>query len=173
VLLLTPEDRQEIDNTDLQYRLLGTELGPVPVIRSYKSATAKAQIERNFGAATVLVIFPDWCTQCRKMMPAMTRFRAANAETPIHAYGLIFKQPGEETTPDTQKDLLGMDAMQVSAETAQRFGASDSPLGIVVDHAGMIRFIGVLPGDAFNGGGYIVNVISRVAGRRVNLPVGK
>jgi hypothetical protein len=57
--VLTAEDRQEIDSTNLQYRLLGTELAAIPVIRSYKSAMAKAQIDKNFGAATALVIFPE------------------------------------------------------------------------------------------------------------------
>jgi hypothetical protein len=56
--MLTAEDRQEIDSTNLQYRSLGTELAPIPVIRSYKSATAKARIDTNFGAATALVVFP-------------------------------------------------------------------------------------------------------------------
>lgn len=162
--VLTGEDRQEIDSVELQYHLLGTRLAHIPVIRSYKSATAKEQIGRNFGAATALVIFPDWCVQCKKMMPAMTQFGVANARTPIHAYGLIFEEPGEEEAPDTQKELLGTNVLEVSAETAHSFGTSDYPLGVVVDREGVIRFIGVLPSDAFNGNGYMEKIITRMIG---------
>jgi thiol-disulfide isomerase/thioredoxin len=165
--VLTGEDREEIDSINLQYHLLGSKLVTIPVIRSYKSATSKEHIDTNFGAATALVIFPDWCAQCKKMMPTMTQFGVTNANTPIHAYGLIFKEPGEEVAPDTRKELLGTDVMEVSAETAQSFGASDYPLGIVVDHEGVIRFIGVLPSDAFNGDGYMEKVITRMVGAHV------
>ncbi|MGB7264194.1 MAG: hypothetical protein WBC92_01695 [Terracidiphilus sp.] len=168
--VLTGEDRQEIDSTNLQYHLLGTQLEHIPLVRSFKSAAARAKIEPNFGAATVLVVFPYWCVQCRKMMPTMTQFSAANSETPIHAYGLIFKEQGEEAPPDMQKELLGTDVMEISEETAHSFGTSDYPLGILVDHAGVIRFIGVLPDDAFNGGGYMEKLITRMAGAQVKTP---
>jgi hypothetical protein len=171
--VLTGEDRQEIDSAKLQYRLLGTELEHIPVIRSYKSATAKAQIDANFGAATALVVFPNWCVQCRKMMPTMMQFGLANADTPIYTYGLIFKESDEETSPDSEKELSGSDVMEVSEETARTFGTTDYPLGIVVDHAGVIRFIGVIPSDAFNGDGYMEKVITRMVGVHVRtLPGG-
>jgi hypothetical protein len=170
---LTGEDRQEIDSAKLQYHLLGTELGQIPVIRSYKSATAKAEIDANFGAATALVVFPDWCVQCKRMMTTMTQFGAANADTPVFAHGLIFRENGDETAADPEKELLGTDVVEVSEETARRFGTTDYPLGIVVDHAGVIRFIGVIPADAFNGDGYMEKVITRMVGVQVRtLPGG-
>jgi thiol-disulfide isomerase/thioredoxin len=171
--ILTGEDRQEIDSAKLQYHLLGTELEHIPVIRSFKSAAAKAQIDANFGAATALVVFPDWCVQCKKMMPTMTQFGVANADTPIYAYGLIFKEDGEEAASGAEKDLLGTDVMEVSEQTARTFGTTDYPLGIVVDHAGVIRFIGVIPSDAFNGDGYMEKLITRMVGVQVRrLPGG-
>lgn len=166
--VLTGEDRQEIDSARLQYHLLGTKLEQIPVIQSYRTATKNAPVNTSlgadFGAATALVVFPDWCVQCRKMMPTLTQFAAANADTPIYAFGLIFKENGEEAAPDTQKELLGTDVLEVSADTAHSFGTTDYPLGIVVDHAGAIRFIGALPGDAFNGDGYMEKVITRMVG---------
>jgi hypothetical protein len=170
--VLTGEDRQEIDSTNLQYRLLGTELPHIPVMRSYKSATANTQIDTNYGAATVLVIFPDWCVQCKKMMPTMTKFGVANEGTPIHAYGLIFKEPGEDMAASTQKELQGALVMEISGETAHSFGTSYYPLGVVVDHEGMIRFIGALPSDAFNGDGYMERVITRMVGVKAEVPEG-
>lgn len=164
---LTGEDRQEIDSTNLQYHLLGTELERIPVIRSFKSATARARIDASYGAATALVIFPYWCVQCRKMMPTMTQFGATNSDTPVHAYGLIFKEEGEEAPPDLQKELLGTDVMEISEDTARSFGTSYYPLAILVDHTGVIRFIGVLPDDAFNGDGYMEKLITRMVAVQV------
>ena len=166
---LTAEDHQEIDSVELQYHLLGARLKQIPLIRSFKSPAAKPQIDENFGAATVLVVFPDWCVQCRKMMPVMTQFAEVNSKTPIHAYGLLFRETGEDSPPNLQKELLGTNVLEISADSAHSFGLSDYPLGIVVDHAGIVRFIGVLPDDAFNGGGYIEKVISRMVG----LPIKK
>jgi len=100
-------------------------------------------------------------------MPTMTKFNVANADTPIRAYGLIFNEAGEQAPPDAQKELAGTDAMEISEATARSFGTSDYPLGVVADHAGIIRFIGTLPGGAFNGNGYIEKVITRMAGAQV------
>jgi hypothetical protein len=80
---------------------------------------------------------------------------------------LIFKQEGQEANPDAEKDLLGTDVMEVSEGTARSFGTTDYPLGIVVDHTGVIRFIGVIPNDAFNGDGYMEKVITRMVGVQV------
>jgi hypothetical protein len=41
--------------------------------------------------------------------------------------------------------------------------ALDYPLGIVIDRTGLIRYIGVKPGDAFNGDGHFEKVITRMA----------
>ena len=167
---LTAEDRQTIDSSNLQYRLLGSKLTPIAAIHSYKSTTVtKPQIDTNSDAATVLVIFPDWCVQCRKMMPAMTKFGVQHADPIIRAYGLIFREPGEELALDTQKELLGTNVVEVSAETAHSFGMSDYPLGLIVDHAGVIRFIGELPSAAFNGG-YMEKLIGKTAGVNFKTP---
>ena len=164
---LTAEDRQEIDNVSLQYHLLGTKLDPFPVARSYKSATARAKLETDSGAASAFVVFPDWCVQCKKMIPAIAQFGIANAANQYYAYTLVFHQAGETSAADSQRELLGTDALEISEETVRTFGATDYPLGIVVDHAGIIRFIGILPNDAFNAGGYMERVIKRMVGSQV------
>jgi hypothetical protein len=166
---LTAEDRQRDDGVTAQYALLGAKLPAIEVSRSLLSPTAKARINPDFGAATVLVLFPDWCVQCRKMMRTLTTFGAANGDVPIHAYGLMFpdesvagEQPSHE---ENLKELQGTATLVVSASTARVFGALDYPLGIVTDKAGVIRYIGVIPGDAFNGEGYIEKVITRMAAK--------
>jgi len=48
----------------------------------------------------------------------------------------------------------------VAPDTAeQTLGATDYPLGIALDNTRTIRFIGVLPSNAFSGDGYISKVI--------------
>jgi hypothetical protein len=51
------------------------------------------------------------------------------------------------------------DTLEVPAQT---FGVVDSPLGVVLDRSGTIRFIGVLPSDAFDENGYISKVLDRM-----------
>jgi hypothetical protein len=162
---LPAEDRFRIDTVNLQYSLLGKPIPSVDAKRSFQSRTARAEISRNFGAATVLVIFPDWCAQCRKMMSTMTTFAAVNGTTPIHAYGLMFPDDVESASQPHQsefKELQGTATLLVSPEIVHTVGATDYPLGIVVDRSGTTRFVGILPLDAFNGDGYIEKVIMRM-----------
>jgi hypothetical protein len=161
------EDQPRIAAVRTQYELLGTRLLELKFVRSLQSAKAKAQIDPEYGAATVLVLFPDWCTQCRKMMTAVRAFAIVNSQTPIHAYGLMFAEgaesPGQTSHEDAAKDLQGTPTLEVAPEIARSFGAIDWPFAIVVDKAGKIRFIGPIPGDAFNGNGYMEKVIVRMA----------
>lgn len=178
---LTAEDRQRIDSVRLQFRLLGTKLPEVPVTRSLISAQAKAQLPAGFGEGTVLVVFPDWCAQCRTMMKTLTEFGKVNATTPLHAYGLVFHEEGETQGqaphPPTFKDLQGTATFVVPQTTAQTFGVLDYPTAVVVDGHGVIRFIGLLPADAFNGDGYVSKVIQRMVAaahaRRGSQPRGR
>jgi hypothetical protein len=171
---LTAEDRLRMDKIATQYHLLGARLPGIEVSRSLLSATAKARISSDFGAATVLVLFPDWCVQCRKMMRTLTTFAAANGDVPIHAYGLMFPDeselPGQPSHEENLKELQGTATLVVAAPTAQTFGAFDYPLGIAIDKAGLIRYIGVIPSDAFNGDGYIEKVITRMVGKTAGVP---
>jgi hypothetical protein len=56
-----------------------------------------------------------------------------------------------------------------SAETARNFGTSDYPLGLIVDHVGVIRFIGELASAAFNIG-YMEKLIAKTAGVHFKTP---
>lgn len=164
--VLTAEDRQQIDAVNVRYGLLGARLPSVKVLRALESPTAKAQIDTHFASATVLVLFPDWCGGCRKMMKTLTEFASVNKDTPIHAYGLVFADdsviPVQSAHEEILKELRGSATLVVPDTAAQMFGATDFPLGIVLDRTGRIRFIDELPGDAFNGGGYIEKVIERM-----------
>jgi thiol-disulfide isomerase/thioredoxin len=164
---LPAEDRQRVNSVTARYRLLGTHVPEVKVVRSLQSANAKAQFDPNFGAATVLVLFPDWCVDCRRMMKTLTEFAAVNRDTPIHAYGLVFADDlllsGQSAHEKNFKEMSGTQTFVVPAATTETFGATDFPTGIVLDGAGTVRFIGQIPGDAFNGDSYIGKVIVRMA----------
>jgi thiol-disulfide isomerase/thioredoxin len=155
--------------------LLGARLPEVKVLRALESTAAKAVI--NFGAATVLVLFPDWCGGCRKMMMTLTEFAKVNKETPVHAYGLVFADdsviPVQAAHEEIFKELRGTATLVVPDTTAQMLGATDYPLGIVPDRTGRIRFIGALPGDAFNGGGYVEKVIERMVAVEAKSEAGR
>jgi thiol-disulfide isomerase/thioredoxin len=169
--MLAAEDRQRVDAVTSRYQLLGAKLPVVKIVRTLQSPAASAQranahIGPNFGSATVLVLFPDWCVECRKMMKTLTRFAEANRTTFIHAYGLVFADDsvvlGQAAHEENFKQMAGTQTFIVPDTAAQTFGATDYPLGIVLDSMGTIRFIGALPADAFNGDGHIGKVIVSV-----------
>jgi len=172
--VIPAEERQRTDAVALQYKLLGSRLPRIEVQKALMSGKAKGQIGPtqigpDFGAATVLVVFPEWCTQCRGMMKTLTQFAAVNGDVPIHAYGLMFADETEGADPAAHeaklKELQGTATMVVPATVATTLGAIDFPLGVVVDHGGVVRFIGAIPADAFNGDGYISKVLTRMAGK--------
>jgi hypothetical protein len=164
------EDQQEIDAVRTQYRLLGKRLPDVHPIRTLQSAAAKPRIDPKFGKATVLALFSDWCIECRELMKAMTRFAANNSSAPVHAYGLLYSQDSPGNAQDAskalhaenEKQLAGTPTLEVPAQTAQTFGVVNYPLGVVLDSSGTIRFIGVLPSDAFERNGYMEKVLTRM-----------
>ena len=99
-------------------------------------------------------------------MKTLTEFAKVNKDTPIHAYGLVFADdsviPVQSAHEEILKGMRGTATLVVPDSAAQTFGATEYPLGIVLDRTGRIRFIESLPGDAFNGGGYIEKVIERM-----------
>jgi hypothetical protein len=88
---LSPDDTILIAETRRQYALLGA---PLPAISPsayllHTSAAALPRINTNFGSATAILLFPDWCAQCIRMgsqfMPALFRFN----ENDVHFYALL------------------------------------------------------------------------------------
>jgi hypothetical protein len=167
---ISAEDEQEIHHLRAQYQLLGAHLPDVQPTRTLQSTRAKAQIDPNFGAATVLVLFSDWCIECRGLVKTMVKFAIVNRDAPIHVYALLYSEDspadardaGKLLHAENEKELAGTPTLEVPAQTAQIFGVVDYPLGVVLDSNGTIRYIGVLPSDAFDGNGYIEKVFGRM-----------
>lgn len=169
---LNAEDTARIKAVRTRFGLLGTRLPEIKPMRALESATTKAQL-RFDAPITVLVLFPDWCGGCRKMIKPLTDFAKANQETPIHAYGLVFEDDSVIPVPagheEMLKELKGTSTFVVPASTPQSVGANDYPTGIVFDREGKVRFIGVLTGDAFNGDGYIEKTIVKIVAANPHL----
>jgi thiol-disulfide isomerase/thioredoxin len=166
-VLIAPDEMRRIESVRLQFTTVGMSLPQFTVLKALESPAAKAAIEGDLGEGTVLVLFPDWCAQCRGMMKTMTQFARVNAGTPLHAYGLMFTEDGDKTGGAERaalyKGLAGTQTFLVPAETAKAIGALDFPTAVAVDNRGVVRFIGMIPTDAFNGGGYMEKVFMRMA----------
>lgn len=164
---LKAEDAATTERVRTAYKLLGAKLPKIKIRRALLSPSSKPQIDPNDGTATVLVLFPDWCASCREEMKTLTEFARLNAETPIRAYGLVFHDDfgvrEEKPAEENWKDMEGTATLVVEAETARTFGATEYPLGVVVDHDGVVRFVGVLPDNAFSGDGYIERILIRMS----------
>jgi thiol-disulfide isomerase/thioredoxin len=167
---LNSEDAEIVERTRAQFHLLGAKLPELKILRAFESNTAKPEIHPETNKETILVLFPDWCASCREQMKIVTEFNKLNAEQGIRAYGLVFHDDFgvKEDKPATLdwKDLEGTATLLVDPSTARSLGATEYPLGVVIDHEGEIRFAGVLPDAAFSGAGsYIERVLLRVATR--------
>lgn len=184
-------DWLQISQVRAEYSLIGWRLPQIDIDRSLETKAAKVPAPAgvthaqrtpalkqtltlvppvngpDFGEATVLVLFPEWCAQCRAMMKTVTEFATLNAQTPIHAWGLMYTDAAQNAddaaAESSAKELEGTNTLIVSASTAARFAPNDFPLAIVVDHSGVVRFIGAIPTDAFNGNGYMERIIVRMA----------
>jgi len=167
-------DVTQIAAVRLRYGLLGAKMPKLEPMRSLesttaKAATAKSEVATGDGALTVLVLFPDWCGGCRKMMKPLTEFAKANKETRIRAFGLVFLDDSVIPSPagheQLLKELKGTSTLVVPPSTVQTLGANEFPLGVVLDREGRVRFIGVLPVNGFNGDGYVEKTILRIVGK--------
>ena len=170
-----------------RYQLLGASLPPIPAAVSLFSPAETPRVNRNFGAATVLLVFPDWCAQCVRVgatqfMPFLTR----HAGEDIHLYGLLaqphpppvpvatiprrrgaassVETPAATDTTPTAADLLrGTPTLVVAATLpTTAFAATDFPLLVVTDHEGRIRYADTAPENAFVPGSLVDQIVTRV-----------
>jgi hypothetical protein len=180
------EDERVIAAIDTRFALLGAPLPTVEVYRSLQSATAKARLAHAPGSTMVLMLYPEWCTQCRAMTKPMTGLALRLGPSGVHAYGLLFQ---DAQSPDLTlatdsgagsgataskparddgfltahyKDIQGTPTLLVSATTPALFGATDYPLGVIVNKAGRVCFAGVLSANAFDANGYIEMILEQL-----------
>ncbi len=168
-----------------QYEMLGKRLPEIAAAASLFSPTETPRINRRFGTATVLLLFPPWCAQCvrtaKDMLPAMFRLNSEGAE--VHVYGLLADDPppvaaapaaGRRGKPEaaeavagpkTAAEMLrGTPTLVVSPGVVGQFGAEDFPFVIATDHDGVIRLLlAGAPENAMAAGSTVDQIASHVA----------
>jgi hypothetical protein len=170
---LSPDDAILTAESRRQYMLLGAKL---PAIHSYAwlldPAAAVPNLSREPGAATVLLLFPDWCNQCVAMGGKFVPVAKSLSEKHVRFVALLAQaaappaakpQParpakGESAHVDIQMNvkptaallLSGTPTLVVPNETLNTFVATDFPLLVVTDHDGIVRAILTAPENALD-----------------------
>ncbi len=103
-----------------QYRMLGTKLPEIAAAASLFSPTETPRINRRFGTATILLLFPPWCGQCvrtaKDLLPAMSRLNSEGAD--VHLYGLLASDPPPVAAPGSATPPKGGRRGHPGAESA-------------------------------------------------------
>jgi len=196
VVSSTIEDRLIMNAVDARYALLGSRIPEVEIYRSLlnpkSSQTTKPKINQAHGSLTVLLLFPEWCSQCRKMMKPLTALALAQSEAQTRAYGLMFqdsqsdiqqgsgqvagkdpivKAPVDQSFLDANdKELQGTPTLLVGPTTPRVFGAEEFPMGVVTDKDGKICFAGPLSSNAFDAHGFMEEILRRISSGEHILP---
>jgi hypothetical protein len=155
----------EIERAKAQYALLGQKLPPIHILSYAALGYPRARINPDYGSATVLLLFPEWCAQCRRMMQPLDEFLTRNNVSDIHTYGLLALDGDQTATDpfksDSFKDLLHTPTLTTSSDTLRTFGAVSFPFVVITDGAGRIRFLGTVAQSAFDSGGFVEQVIDK------------
>jgi hypothetical protein len=159
------DNRAEIERARAQYALLGEKLPPIHILPYTSPGYPRPRINPDYGAATVLLLFPEWCTQCRRMMQPLNEFLSRNNAAGIHTYGVLALDADETATDpfrsDSFKDLLHTPTLTTPSATLESFGAVTFPFVVITDGAGRIRFLGAVAQNAFDAGGFVEQVIEK------------
>ena len=155
---LQPDDELRIEVARRQYSLLGKPLPKINYTLSLKDVKEKPHINPDPGAATALLLFPDWCAQCVRMAPTIWDAMGRLGPSDIRVYGLVAEKtpdkaamlaaqlkpmspPPADAPPRSPSELLlHTPTLVVPVDALESFAADDFPFLIVVDHAGMVRF---------------------------------
>ena len=186
---LQPDDSIPITENRRQYALLGTHLPAISFTLSLFAPNETARINTNYGNATILFLFPEWCAQCirlaRQILPTLYRV----SENEIRLYALL-AQPAppvpapprtppkpagakphpltnEPVPPEPPKtaaeQLRGTPTLIVPLSTLSQFAATDFPLLIATDSKGIIRFIQPANETALNPGDFVDQITMHIA----------
>lgn len=163
------DNQAEIARAKAQYALLGEKLPHIQILRYAAPGNSHPRINPNYGRATVLLMFPEWCAQCRKMMEPLSSFLIRNSAYDIHAYGLLALDADETAVDpfgnDSFKNLLRTPILTTPSATLHGFGAVSFPFIVITDGTGRIRFLGTVSQNAFDAGGFVEQVIDRNVGK--------
>ncbi len=178
---LAPDDAIPVQLARQQYALLGKSLPKIQYEISLKDIREKARINEDPGAATALLLFPDWCAQCVRMAPDLWDVLGRMGPKDIRVYGLVAETlpdkaklltaqmkpmgpPPADAPPRSPSELmLHTPVLVVPTETLATFAAADYPFLIVVDHSGVVRFAAPAPESVLQPGDFLDRVVEHVA----------
>lgn len=162
---VTSVDLKLIQAADTRYALLGSGLPDVQGIKPLTKPPVSATISPAEGLATVWILFPQWCPQCRKMMKPMTALAHQPGAIKFSAHGLIVQDTREDgdagQSADPFSDLRGMPVLLISPTTAEIFGATRYPFAVIADRSAKICYVGPISSNAFEPHGLIEEIIRR------------
>jgi thiol-disulfide isomerase/thioredoxin len=177
---LAPDDAIPIGQLRQRYGLLGKPLPAIDFELSLKDVRERPHINPDLGAATALVLFPDWCAQCVRTAPQIWDVMTRVGEDDIRVYGLVAEAmpdkaallvdqmkpmgpPPPDAPPKSPSELLlHTPVLVVPPDTLKTFATDDFPFLIVVDHAGLVRFAEPVPETALQSGGLVDRVVMHV-----------
>ena len=186
---LSPDDAILTAESRRQYLLLGSplpRLAPFAWLLSPRFALPH-DLDSNFGSATVLFLFPDWCgcvgmgsefaSAVERLQKKGVRFYAllaqASAPPPPAAPAAKTVRPAAARAPVAKATdpiqpirkataaeyLTGTPTLVVPNATLDTFVATDFPLIVVTDYRGIVRAIQTAPQNALREG-YLVDEIA-------------
>jgi hypothetical protein len=189
---LQPDNSIPIAETRRQYALLGAHLPAISFTSSVSAPDEPPHINPDYGTATVLFLFPDWCAQCirlaQQLYPTLSRVNQSDMGE-IHLYALLAQgaqpvaaatkipskpalprskspasKPAQPEPPKTPvEQLQGTPTLVVAPDTLTQFAAADFPLLIAIDHEGIVRFIQPANETALNPGDFLDQITAHIA----------
>lgn len=177
---LPADDLLRIAQARHRYALLGQ---PVPAIHPGTSLSMPYDRPPALpvrGAITAMLLFPDWCAQCVRMGARIPSTVFTVEGHSAYVYGLLAQTtPARRLDPKLTNvaynpafaaDLMAETAtVTVPANMLNTFEATDFPLLILADTAGILRVLEPVGPQDLQEGGEIDSAIALI-GRNFNLP---
>ncbi len=188
-----PDDQVMIAEARSQYALLGRPLPPIAPTLSLYDVTETPRINTEYGASTVLLLFPPWCAQCVRMAQGLLDTQIRLSEKNVHIDALlaeptptvvvpappdqrrsgkshpaaaVAKKPtADETPPTIEQRLRHTPTLVVPETTVRTFYAEGFPFLIATDSKGIVRFMQQAPENALVEGSFVDQVTAQIVRR--------
>ncbi len=171
--LLQADDAVPVEAERRRYALLGRPLPRLGIVAWLQQAGYKPPAIPAQRTITALLLFPDWCTQCRRLGGQLPETVFSVEGHSAYLYALLAetvaprtpaKEPGEDVLDPkfAASAFAGTATLAVSSTTLQTFAANDFPFLVVTDAAGTVRVAQPVGMAALENGGPADSAIHRV-----------
>lgn len=118
-----PDDSILITDLRRRYLLLGSPMPPISAsawLFNTSTFTPPRDLNKNFGAASIFLLFPDWCAQCVAAGRDFTSAAARLNKDGVYFYALLAQSDPKPPTPKEAPKLpLKSSAASTSAKAAK------------------------------------------------------